>query len=250
MFFVGAVGDIHGPRFLNLFKKGLSALKGNLLNDLTCLLFAGDMVLKGRSEDLQTIIRTLDNFEVGCPIISCFGNEEYEETHDMIQETFGSRVTFLDDDSFILELKDGKTLGIVGSKGSLDQPTWWQSRNIPNIRQIYSQRVSIIGDLLQELRTDFKILLLHYAPTFKTLGGEGRAFYRQLGSKKLETIVTKNRPDVVIHAHAHNGSRFALLSGIPIYNVSLPLTQAITVIKLPRSAISDYPGNNKEEYTP
>ena len=157
-----------------------------------------------------------------------------------MRETFGDRITFLSDESFILTLEDGKTLGIVGSKGSLDQPTWWQSRNIPNIRQTYSQRIRIIRDLLQELEADFKILLMHYAPTFKTLGGERRAFYQQLGSKKLEDIIIGSKPDAVIHAHAHNGKRFALLEGVPIYNVSLPLNQAIPIIKLPRPTIADY----------
>ncbi|MFX1485567.1 MAG: metallophosphoesterase [Promethearchaeota archaeon] len=249
MFLVGAVGDIHGPKYLYLFKNGLSSLKGNVLDDINCLFFAGDIISKGHTEDLQAVIRTIDDFEVRCPLISCFGNEEYEETHNIIREKFGSRVTFLDDESFVLNLKDDRTLGIVGSKGSLDRPTWWQSRNIPNILQIYSQRISVIGGLLQKLKTDFKILLLHYAPTFKTLGGEGRTFYQQLGSKKLETIISRSKPDVVIHAHAHNGRRFALLGEIPIYNVSLPLTRTITVIKLPGFAISDSSEDNKEEYT-
>ncbi|MFX0088433.1 MAG: metallophosphoesterase [Candidatus Hodarchaeota archaeon] len=237
---VAAVGDIHGPKFLDLFREGLDTLKGSISYDLTCLLFAGDIVFRGHINDLHTIIETLDDSKVDCPIISCFGNEEYEEIHDSMRETFSDRITFLSDESFILTLKDGKTLGIVGSKGSLDQPTWWQSRNIPNIRQIYFQRIQIIGDLLQELETDFKILLTHYAPTFETLGGERRAFHQQLGSKKLENIIITNRPDAVIHAHAHNGKKFALLRGVPIYNVSLPLNQTISIIKLPRPTISDY----------
>ncbi|MFX0097788.1 MAG: metallophosphoesterase [Candidatus Hodarchaeota archaeon] len=240
MRFVAAVGDIHGPKFLDLFRNGLSTLKGSISNNLTCLLFAGDIIFRGHIRDLQKIIETLDDSKVVCPIISCFGNEEYEETQDSIRETFGDRITFLRDESFILTLKDGKTLGIVGSKGSLDQPTWWQSRNIPNIREIYSQRIEKIENLLQDLETDFRILLMHYAPTFKTLGGERRAFCQQLGSQKIENVIIRNKPDAVIHAHAHNGKKFALLRGVPIYNVSLPLNQTISIIKLPRPKISDY----------
>lgn len=240
MLLVAAVGDIHGPKYLELFRKGLDTLKGSILNDLTCFLLAGDIVLRGHIEDFQAIIGTFDESEIECPIISCFGNEEYEETHGRIRDTFGDRITFLSDESFALTLEDGKTLGIVGSKGSLDQPTWWQSRNIPNIRQIYSQRIRTVRNLLQGLETDFKILLMHYAPTFKTLGGERRDFYQQLGSKKLEDIIIRSKPDAVIHAHAHNGNRFALLSGVPVYNVSLPLNQTIPIIELPRPTIADY----------
>ncbi|MFX0203818.1 MAG: metallophosphoesterase, partial [Candidatus Hodarchaeota archaeon] len=64
MLLVAAVGDIHGPKFLDIFRERLHTLKGSLSNDLTCFLFAGDIVSRGHAKDLQTIIETLDDSEI------------------------------------------------------------------------------------------------------------------------------------------------------------------------------------------
>ncbi|MHA1722446.1 MAG: metallophosphoesterase family protein [Candidatus Baldrarchaeia archaeon] len=229
MVLIGATGDIHSPKYFQLFKE---ALEKTEIDKLDILIFTGDIIYKGKINELKNILKILNDFEVKCPIISVFGNEEFEPLHNKIREMTSGKIKFLEDE--FLEIKiGGKTLGIVGSKGSLDKPTTWQARNIPNIKEIYNERVNKVDELLGKLSTDFKILVLHYAPTYKTLKGEKPEIYPFLGCKKYEKAITKRHPDIVIHGHSHNGTPKDYIGNIPVYNVALPLVKKIVTIKLP-----------------
>lgn len=228
MVFVGATGDIHSPKHFQLFKE---ALEKTDIKKLDILIFTGDLIYKGKTEEFKNVLKVLDDFGVECPIVSVFGNEEYEPLHNKIRRITSGKITFLEDEPLEITV-DGKTLGIVGSKGSLDKPTTWQARNIPNIREIYHERVNKVDELLGKLNSNFKILVLHYAPTYKTLEGEKTSIYPFLGCKKYEKVIAKRRPDLVIHGHAHNGKPKDYVENIPIYNVSLPLVKKIVIIEL------------------
>ena len=73
---------------------------------------------------------------------------------------------------------------------------------------------------------------MHYSPTQKTLIGEDKFRWPNMGSRKMETVIIENKLDAVIHAHAHYGTKYAEINGIPIYNVSLPLNKKIVEIKI------------------
>ena len=178
---------------------------------------------------IEFVNTTKYKFEI---IIGVFGNEEYNPLHDKIIKIAANKIKFLRDESLIIELKE-KTIGIVGSKGSLDRPTYWQSKYIPEITKIYTERIKKLEDLLRNLKTDFKILLIHYPPTYLTLHGEKLQAYPSIGCRRLEPVLKKYPPDVVIHGHSHVGSKFAYLASIPIYNVAFPLRKSITSIELP-----------------
>jgi hypothetical protein len=48
-----------------------------------------------------------------------------------------------------------------------------------------------------------------------------------LGSSRLEEPVNRNGATAVFHGHAHNGTRSGkTATGIPVFNVSLPLLQS------------------------
>jgi len=78
------------------------------------------------------------------------------------------------------------------------------------------------------------------------MGGEKEAWRSQLGSKRLEQVVLRREPDLVVHGHVHKGIPFAELRGpqatledfggsrrpIPVYNVAFPVTRGITIINV------------------
>ncbi|HIE22742.1 MAG TPA: metallophosphoesterase [Candidatus Korarchaeota archaeon] len=227
---IASTADIHSPKHLEELRKAVKKVRER--PDL--VLLAGDLINKGKVDWYAPTIETISKLEAE-RIIAIFGNEEYDETHDMLKEEFGDIVTFLDDESIKLEIK-GVSLGVVGTKGSLEQPTTWQERNIPGIREVYEKRVKKVEKLLMELDSDIKILLMHYSPTFKTLFGEYRNIWPQLGHRGYEKVIEIARPDLVIHAHAHNGSKRAVLWNIEILNVSFPLWREIVVVKLSKRA--------------
>jgi Icc-related predicted phosphoesterase len=177
-----------------------------------------------------------------CPIIAVFGNREFEEDVDDIIKASRKRIKFLDDESLELKIGD-KTVGIVGSRGSLDIPTWWQFHHVSGIDDVYKDRLENIKRMLNELRTDTKILLTHYSPTYKTLKGENPRYYGGMGSKKLEEVLKETRPTFAVHGHAHYGIPLAFVEAVPVFNVCFELNKKIVEIdpeNLPKTGLSKF----------
>ncbi|RKY69786.1 MAG: metallophosphoesterase [Candidatus Latescibacterota bacterium] len=223
---IASTGDIHSPRYFELFVKAVEDLRVEIVEpDL--FLLAGDVIQAGNVKEYHRVYNVLFG-KITCPIVACFGNDEYEQNWSTIKEE-NPDIKFLDDESLILEI-NGKSVGIVGTKGSLDRPTWWQRKNIPGIWDKYRERVGIVEKLLSELKTDVKILLIHYVPTYKILEGENPISYPELGCNAYEKVLIEQKPDVVITGHSHRGKKQVWVDTVPVFNVALPLNEGIVVI--------------------
>ncbi|MBS7287663.1 MAG: metallophosphoesterase [Candidatus Freyarchaeota archaeon] len=221
---VAAVGDIHSPRYFDLF---LEVVKDVLEADVFML--AGDVIHKGKVDEYPRILDALEE-HADVPVIACFGNEEYEELYEELKGICSGRVIFLEEEAFVLNVK-GVSLGIVGSKGSLDRPTWWQSKNMPGIRKVYAERAEKVMEAVLRLNTTYRGLLTHYAPTYCNLEGEEPSAWPEMASRKYEPVLEK--VDFAVHGHAHKGKTFCEFKGAPVFNVALPATKRITVFEVP-----------------
>jgi Icc-related predicted phosphoesterase len=221
---IAAIGDIHSPRFFNYYVKAVEELHEK--PDLFFLL--GDIIHHGVVEEYQKVYNVLFG-KITCPIISCFGNEEYGPETRMLIENQNPDVKFLDDESLAVEINN-KSVGIVGSIGGLDRPTFWQRNNVPDIYDTYKKRVETVEKLLSELKTDVKILLIHYVPTYSILEGETPRSYPELGSKAYEKVIVEQKPDLVITGHSHRGKKKAWIDTFPVFNVAFPLNKEIVLI--------------------
>ena len=221
---IAAIGDIHSPRFFDFYVKAVENLREK--PDLFFLLV--DIIYRGKVEEYPKVYNVLFG-KITCPIIACFGNEEHGQETRMLIENQNPDIKFLDDESLVLEIND-KSVGIVGSIGSLDRPTFWQRNNIPNIYDIYKKRVETVEKLLTELNADMKILLIHYAPTYKILEGENPRIYPELGCKAYERVIIEHKPDIIITGHSHRGSKKAWIDTVPVFNVAFPLNKEIVLI--------------------
>ncbi len=229
---VAAVGDIHGHEHLAPFTADLDRLEPPDL-----FLVAGDLTDRNDAGAFREVVDAIRG-RVRCPVYGVFGNNEYEASHAAYRAVGG--VVFLDDEAVDLRV-GGREVRLVGSVGSLDRPTGWQRNNLPGIAKVYDGRVATIDGLLAG--SGFRILLTHYPPTHATMGGEKMAWRPELGSTKLEAVVRRRRPDIVIHGHVHRGIPRATLGAgqrtledsggpgsIPVYNVGYHVTHAITVL--------------------
>lgn len=225
---IAATSDIHWPQYQGLFIKSLRQLQSKL--DL--FLLAGDLVNRGNLRSFQPILNKLNKAKLDCPIVACFGNDEYDSIQETLRTQGEGTITFLDDELMTLTIR-GKKVSIVGSRGVLDHPTFWQSRNITGIQEIYTERVNTLDSLLEEAKriSSFTILLTHYTSTFATLKGELQRDYAQMGSQRVEELLKRHSPNLAIHGHAHRGLRKTQLNKVRIYNVALPLNRQIVVIK-------------------
>lgn len=225
-----AVSDVHSPRYYDDFTMSLERVDPPHL-----FLMAGDMINRGNADEFPKLVELItDILGNDFPIVACFGNEEYAEARKEILSTSGDRVTFLDEKSLIVKV-DGLNVGIVGTQGSLDKPTNWQKRMIPNIRRVYEQRADRAASLLRDLKgkVDRRILLMHYSPCLETCEGEDRKHFAWLGSRKFYTVVMDTQPDLVIHGHVHGSVRHeATLGRTLVRNVSIPAVGSISELNL------------------
>jgi len=223
---IAATGDVHSPQYYEEFVRAMDKMQ--MIEKPQLFLITGDMINRGSIEEYERVYNTMFG-KISCPIVSCFGNNEFSELREQIRKNYPD-IKFLDDDATMLELADKTTVGIVGTIGSLDTPTPWQRTNIPNIEKIYEQRVDTVSRLLQRMRADIKIILMHYSPTYKTLEGNNPRFFGTLGSQMYENVITKLKPTLVIHGHAHRGIKQAWIDNVPVFNVSLPVNRQIVFI--------------------
>ena len=230
---IAATGDVHSPRHYESFVKAVDDLVAKGIRpDL--FMITGDMVFRGNVEEYDKINNALFG-KITCPIIACFGNNEYIELREGLKQKF-SNIRFLDDQVINFPLKISgamreRNIGIIGTTGSLETPTPWQASNIPNISNIYHNRYEFVGRQLSYMKGDYRILLMHYAPTYKTLEGENPRYYGSMGWNVYENAITKYKPDLVIHGHAHRGKKQAWIEKTPVFNVCLPLNKDIVIIE-------------------
>ncbi len=236
-----AAGDVHGRRYFAVFSASLKSLVG--VKPDVCV-FAGDMVDEGKVEDLAPIIEEVRSKFPGIPIISIFGNEEYHELEAVFVKRYPDLI-WLNDSPAILTVK-GVRVGFVGTRGALEKLTFWQRRHKPELARVYRERPKILKKLLLEVKkyADVTVLVSHYAPTFVTVKGEPEKIYPFMGSRDMERMIKEVKPDIVIHAHAHNARvTEARLDSVRVYNVSVPARHGVTLIEfVPRKNLLSFMG--------
>ncbi|MHA2004119.1 MAG: metallophosphoesterase family protein [Candidatus Thorarchaeota archaeon] len=225
-----AVADVHSPRFHEEFKLELSTH-----SEPDLFLMAGDMVHRGIADEIVRVLDTIeDALGLGFPIIGCYGNEEYAEIRKTLVKLVEGRMTFLDEKSSSVK-SDGKTIGVVGTQGSLDKATTWQRRNIPGVKRVFERRARRASSLLKGLmkKADHTILLMHYSPCLETCEGEIDKAFAWLGSRKFYSVVEKRQPDLVIHGHVHNSwTHEATIGRTLVRNVAFPAVGTVTELNL------------------
>ncbi len=223
-----AFGDVHGAQYLGLLR---ASLKSSISEEPHAILMAGDIIDRGDVSGMDLVLRELSARFKEVPLVAVFGNDEYHEVEDLLVKNY-NHVIWLDDTVTVLEI-GGVSVGIVGSRGSLDRLTYWQSKNMPQLETIYRRRVAVLRKLLEDVSklADITILLTHYAPTYQTIRGEPEKIYPFMACRRLEDVIREVRPDLAIHAHAHNATVTEAVIGLTkVYNVSLPARRGVTYI--------------------
>ncbi len=220
---IAATSDAHVPLYYEEFVRAVENLK--VKPDL--FLISGDMIHRGDLDEYQKVYNVLFG-KIFCPIVACFGNNEYQQLRDQVKEKF-KEIRFLDDQSIIVKA-GGVDVGIFGTTGSLETPTPWQKTNIPNIEKIYEDRIMLAEKHLNRLPRKFRILIMHYSPTYKTLQGENPRFFSSMGNQLYENVINSQKPNLVLHGHSHRGTKNAWVNTVPVFNVALPLNRGIVII--------------------
>jgi Icc-related predicted phosphoesterase len=222
---VAAVGDLH----VGIDSAGrLAPRLAGLADHADLFLLAGDLTQRGRPEEAKVLAEELRG--VGVPTVAVLGNHDYhsDEQDEVteILERAGLRV--LEGEAVVLEV-GGRRVGIAGSKGFGGGFAGANASEFgePEMKAFVGHTRTLAGRLeraLAGLRADRRIVLLHYSPVADTLSGEPREIYAFLGSYLLAEAVDRVGADLVLHGHAHRGSRDGTTpGGVLVRNVAAPV---------------------------
>jgi Icc-related predicted phosphoesterase len=219
---IAATGDLH-------FGKGSAGMLQPLLSQITTdadvLLLAGDLTDYGTADEARGLVKELSG-AVRIPIVAVLGNHDFEagaerEIHQILVD---HGICMLDGDTCeVLGVGFAGVKGFAGGFGRRALGPWGE----PIIKQFVHEAVNEalkLESALARLRTEKKIVLLHYAPIEGTVEGEPREIYPYLGCSRLEEPLGRYGVTAVIHGHAHNGApEGRTATNIPVYNVAYPL---------------------------
>jgi len=80
---------------------------------------------------------------------------------------------------------------------------------------------------LAQLRSEKRVVVLHYSPVAGTVAGESPEILAFMGTSRLAEVIDRHGADLVVHGHAHHGTlEGKTTSGVPVYNVAITLLQA------------------------
>jgi Icc-related predicted phosphoesterase len=219
---VAAVADVHCSRtsagsFLELFAEARRTAD--------VLVLPGDLTDYGLPEEITLLVNELAAAE-GMPTVAVLGNHDYEagkeeEIHRILSD---SGVIVLDGDS--CEIDGVGFAGVKGFGGGFGRGALgaWGEPAIKSFVQEAVNEAIKLETALARLRTQRRVVVMHYSPVVATVEGEPREIFPYLGSSRLEEPLSRYPVDVVFHGHAHRGApEGRTMAGVPVFNVSLPL---------------------------
>src|SRR5437762_928109 len=218
---VAALGDLHCTKtsqgsFQQLFAKIAEAAE--------MVLLAGDLTDYGLPDEARALAKELASLRI--PIAAVLGNHDIEsgKADEVRQILVDAGVVVLDG-----EVCEIHGIGIAGAKGfgggfgKHALGPWGETIIKQFVREAVDEALKFEAALAR-LRTTQLITLLHYSPIQKTVDGEPLEIYPFLGSSRLEEPIGRYPVSLVLHGHAHRGQlEGTTQTGVPVYNVSMPL---------------------------
>jgi len=223
---VAAIGDIHVSRHS---QGAFQPLFAHISSNADVLVICGDFTDYGLPDEARILAREL-TAAVKVPVIAVLGNHDYEAGKHLEIRTILSDagVNVLDGEA--TEVGGVGFAGVKGFAGGFGRGALgpWGEQVIKRFVQEAVDEAMKLEAALARLRTERRIALLHYAPIRGTVEGEPPEIFPYLGSGRLEEPINRYRVNLVFHGHAHRGSPEGRTStGIPVYNVAMPLLARI-----------------------
>jgi Icc-related predicted phosphoesterase len=224
---VAAAGDIHCSLET---RDRLAAAFERAEPEVDMFLLAGDLTTLGEPEQAAALADICRDLEPR--VVAVLGNHDWHANRvdEIVVALESAGVTMLNPGTTRCEI-DGASVGIAGTKGFVGGFPDSQLPDFgePILRQVYrdtTAEVEAIDSGLGEISDcDYRIVLLHYAPTTTTLEGEPRVIWAFLGTDRMAPPIGARRPDVVLHGHAHGGTFEGRIGEVPVYNVALEVMQ-------------------------
>ena len=222
---LAAVGDIHCTKTSS---GTLQPLFAQMAASADALVLCGDLTDYGLPEEARILAAELAAARV--PIVAVLGNHDFESgQQDEVKRILcDTGVTILDGDA--TEIDGVGFAGVKGFGGGFGQRALepWGEPTIKRFVQEALDEALKLESGLARLRTERRVVVLHYSPIQATVEGEPPEIFPFVGSSRLEDPLTHFPVTLVLHGHAHHGSpEGRTRNGTPVYNVSLPLLRQL-----------------------
>jgi Icc-related predicted phosphoesterase len=219
---VAAVSDIH---YSKASQGSLQQLFAQITETADVLVLPGDLTDFGLAEEARILAKDLTT-SLRIPAVGVLGNHDYEagEEKEIAQILSDAGLRILDGDSFEVHgVGFAGVRGFCGGFGRGALGAWGESVIKAFVHEAINESLKLEAALAR-LKSEHRIALVHYAPIRDTVEGEPLEIYPFLGSSRLEEPISRFDVTAVFHGHAHKGSlEGRTASGIPVYNVCLPL---------------------------
>jgi Icc-related predicted phosphoesterase len=223
---VAAVGDLHVKKS----SQGLiRPLFENAADFADIVVLCGDLTDYGLPEEAHVLVDELTG-ALKLPTVAVLGNHDFESgrEEEVRKIVVDAGIILLDGDA--VEIRGVGFAGARGFAGGFGRGTLgaWGEKAVKAFVQEAVDEALKLESALARLRTESRVAVLHYAPIRETVENEPPEIYPFLGCGRLEEPLNRYPVTAVVHGHAHNGSpEGRTATGVPVYNVSLPLMRRI-----------------------
>jgi Icc-related predicted phosphoesterase len=219
---IAAAADLHYSR---TSKAHLQPLFAEASDAADVLLLCGDLTDYGHVEEAQVLAEDI-RAHATIPVLAVLGNHDFETGHatEIVDVLEKAGVKVLDGET--VEIGGVGFAGVCGFGGGFGQlmlDPWGEPLIKSFVQEAVDQSLRL-ERALGRLHTPQRVALLHYAPIKATIEGENPELFPFLGCSRLEDPINRFKVDIVFHGHAHNGTpEGATTTGVPVFNVALPL---------------------------
>src|SRR5580658_3523884 len=221
---IAATADLHfNPQSYAKLKDQFERVRG----DADVLLLAGDLTNFGQPDEMEPLLNVLVRLRV--PTIVVLGNHDFEsgKEAELARMITASGITLLDGSAYE---RDG--VGFAGTKGFVGGfgrgiLTAFGEREIKDFVRASIDEALKLERAMSQLRTQKRVVVLHYSPIADTVQGEAPEIFPFMGTSRLAEVVDRHGADLVVHGHAHHGkTEGRTTTGVAVHNVSISLLQA------------------------
>lgn len=219
---VAATGDLHASRGS---RGRFEPLFARMAHEADVICVCGDVTDYGLREE-ATLLASEMSVVGKKPVLCVLGNHDYESGHaDEVRDVLceAGAVVLCGESHEELGVGFAGTKGFGGGFGSFALEPWGEASLKAFVQEALDEALKL-EKALSRLHTEQRIALLHYSPIVATVQGEAAEIFPFLGSSRLEEPLNRFPVAAVFHGHAHHGAlEGRTASGIPVYNVSVPV---------------------------
>ncbi len=220
---IAATADLHfSPQNYDRIREQMNRVR----DEADLLVLAGDLTNYGRPPEMESLLNALVRLRV--PIVAVLGNHDYEsgQHEQLMQMMTAEGIKVLDGTGY-----EREGVGFAGTKGFLGGfgrgiLTAFGEPEVKAFVQASVDEALKLERALSQLRTERRVIVIHYAPIGDTVKGEPPEIFPYLGNSRLAEVADRHGANLILHGHAHHGSADGkTTAGIPVHNVALHILQ-------------------------